>query len=354
MGRCCAAWCYKKGALHRGGERKYFRRSPVSGRLTGSPFVASIAGQSLPASCQPGTQMDPLRISTPATPAILTAYATRKYFSVEFHALAEVRTAGGVREIQRALWTPPRLSQILSTRTSRRGPRAPAPSGVVVRWPWARTEVRSANYTDQVIAQIMASAAGASDGSALAAIETAARLWGAGLSSATVKPDNLALRSVSPGVLDSIGRNLCRSGESLHVIDVRNGRVMLMPCASWTVQGDADPDSWMYLATLNGPSTSRAITLPAASVLHVRYSPHPSRPWRGRSPMMMAADTAKAAGLLEVATSGELNFTQQQVLTPRRGAGDYALTDTLSPDTRRQNRKRCRRPHRDWRFHDTG
>ena len=44
-----------------------------------------------------------LRIETRATPAILAAYKTRRYFSVEFHALAEVRTAGGVREITRAL-----------------------------------------------------------------------------------------------------------------------------------------------------------------------------------------------------------------------------------------------------------
>ena len=44
-----------------------------------------------------------LRVETPATPAILTAYKTRRYFSVEFHSLAEVRTAGGIREIRRAL-----------------------------------------------------------------------------------------------------------------------------------------------------------------------------------------------------------------------------------------------------------
>ena len=44
-----------------------------------------------------------LRIEANATPAILAAYATRKFFSVEFHAIREVRTAGGVREIQRAL-----------------------------------------------------------------------------------------------------------------------------------------------------------------------------------------------------------------------------------------------------------
>ena len=97
-----------------------------------------------------------------------------------------------------------------------------------------KAEVR-ASYTDRLVAQIMASAGAASDGSALAAIETSARLWGAGLSSATVKPDNVALRSVSPVILDAVGRQeLCAGLASrLHVIsDVRDGRVMLTPCAS--------------------------------------------------------------------------------------------------------------------------
>ena len=200
-------------------------------------------------------------------------------------------------------------------------------------WPRSRPEVRSANFSDQVISQILSSASGASDGSALAAIETAARWYGSGLASASIKPDNVALRSVSPVVLDAIGRGLCRGGESLHVISVRDGRVMLTPCAQWTVQGDPEPASWMYLCTLNGPSTTRTITLPADSVLHVRYAPSPNSPWRGRSPMMMAIDTAKAAGLLERATAGELNFTQKQVLSPRRNQADYAPVDTLTPDT---------------------
>ena len=200
-----------------------------------------------------------------------------------------------------------------------------------MKWPWRRPEVRSANYADQVLAQILASATGASDGSALAAIETAARWWGLGLSSATVTPSNLATRAITPSVLDSVGRSLCRFGEALFVIDVRDGRVALTPTASWTVQGDADPDSWLYLCTMNGPSTSRAITLPAASVVHVRYAPHPARPWRGRSPMMMAADTARAAGLLEHATSEEFSFVQQQILSPRRNPNEYG-TDSLTPD----------------------
>ena len=179
----------------------------------------------------------------------------------------------------------------------------------------------------------MASASGASDGGSLAAIETAAKWWGLGLASATVSPSSIPLASVTPTILDSIGRALCRSGESLHVLDVRGGRVTLTPTASWTVHGGDDPASWLYRLTLSGPDSTRTVTRPADSVLHVRYAPHPSRPWAGRSPVALALDTAKAAGLLETATAGELNFTQQQVLTPRRNQSDYGLADTLNPET---------------------
>ena len=195
-----------------------------------------------------------------------------------------------------------------------------------------RPEVRE-SYADQVVSRLLAASAGAGDGGALAAIETAARWWGSGLASASVKPDNLFLRAVTPSVLDAVGRSLCRSGESLHVIDVRNGRLTLTPTASWTVHGSDDPASWMYRVTLNGPDSSRTITLPGESVLHFKYAPHPSRPWAGRSPVRLAIDTARVAGLLENATAGELNFTQQQLLTPRRGAGDYSVADSLTPET---------------------
>ena len=193
-------------------------------------------------------------------------------------------------------------------------------------------EVRE-SFTDQVVGRIMAAAGGASSGTALGVVETAARWWGSGLASATVNPDNLALQAVSPTVLSSIGRSLCRDGESLHVIDVRSGRVTLTPVGSWTVHGDSDPASWRYQVTLNGPSTSRTIIRTGASVLHVRYAPDPNRPWAGRSPMMMAADTARAAGRLENATSEELNFTQSQLIVPRKSAGDYGIADTLNPET---------------------
>ena len=193
-------------------------------------------------------------------------------------------------------------------------------------------EIRE-SYTETVHRWLVSAAHGGREGAALAATETAARWWGLGLASANVTPSEIALAGITPSVLDAIGRGLCRYGESLHVIDVRAGRVMLTPCAQWTVFGSDDPASWMYLCTLNGPSTARTLKLPSASVVHCRYSPHPSRPWAGRSPLTLALTTAKVAGLLETATAGELNFTQQQVLTPRRNQGDYAPVDTLAPDT---------------------
>ena len=194
--------------------------------------------------------------------------------------------------------------------------------------------MRSANYTDQVISQILSSAGGAGDGGALAAIEASARLWGSGLASATVKPDEpCACQAITPTILDSIGRNLCRVGECLFMIDVRQGKVSLTPCGQWTVHGNDDPSSWIYRLTLSGPDSTRMITLPSASVAHFKYSPHPSRPWAGRSPLTLALDTFRVAGLLESASAGELSFSQKQVLSPRRNPGDYAPVDTLGPET---------------------
>ena len=123
-----------------------------------------------------------------------------------------------------------------------------------------------------------------------------------------------------------MGRALCRVGESLHMIVVRGGQVTLTPVSLWEVHGSDDPASWTYRCTVSGPDVTRLVTLPAASVLHFRYSPHPSRPWAGRSPLALATATAQAAGRLEKATSEELNFTQQQVLTPRRSQNEYGFS----------------------------
>ena len=81
----------------------------------------------------------------------------------------------------------------------------------------------------------------------------------AGLASATVSPSNLALRSITPSVLDGIGRRLCRFGESLHTISIRNGKVALTPaCQRGQVHGSDDPTTLVVHANaLSGPDTTR-------------------------------------------------------------------------------------------------
>ena len=62
------------------------------------------------------------------------------------------------------------------------------------------------------------------------------------------------LEAVEPSFLAQVGRDLIRSGDSMHVIDVdRDGRVTLLPCSSWHWEGSAHPSSWTVRATFYGP-----------------------------------------------------------------------------------------------------
>ena len=132
---------------------------------------------------------------------------------------------------------------------------------------------------------------------------------------ATVKPDNVALRSVSPVVLDaSRSAGVCAAGgESMHVIDVRNGHGNADAVhRQWSVfTASVDPTSVGAITViLSGPDPHRStITLPAAiSVLHCPLRAFTkSRPWaRTLSPMQMADRIPRrAAGLLEVSHERE-------------------------------------------------
>ena len=81
-----------------------FAPGSIAWPADGVAILAEHRGQAVLARAVPVRDTDgSIRIETPATPAILEAYETRKFFSVEFHAIAAVRTKGGVREITRAL-----------------------------------------------------------------------------------------------------------------------------------------------------------------------------------------------------------------------------------------------------------
>ena len=98
-----------------------------------------------------------------------------------------------------------------------------------MRLPWRRPEARASggDFTDAVVRLIEAQAAGAAaDASSTAAVEAAAGTLSRAFAAAEVTGPDWATSAVSPMFLAQVGRDLIRSGASLHV-DPRHGR----PCA---------------------------------------------------------------------------------------------------------------------------
>ena len=93
----------QEGRAAQGGRAESFSPLSVVWPSSGIALLGEHRGAALAHAVPTREANGEIRIETPATPEILEAYATRKFFSVEFHAISEVRTKAGVREITRAL-----------------------------------------------------------------------------------------------------------------------------------------------------------------------------------------------------------------------------------------------------------
>ncbi len=174
-------------------------------------------------------------------------------------------------------------------------------------WPWSKRapEQRSTaqGYTASLTAALQAGAeGGVADTAPLAtaALEAAGGLYARCLAAAVVKGADDVAGALTPPVLALIARNLIRRGEDHHRIYVRGGRLVLEPAGFAYAHGDGpDPMRWTYNATLYGPTDSRHEWVPAASMLHCRYSVDASRPWLGVPPWSWAASTSQAIAALD-------------------------------------------------------
>ena len=201
-----------------------------------------------------------------------------------------------------------------------------------MRWPWRKPEVRSSSsYTDLAVNSLVAAASGVGDGGTLAVSEACARWWSSALTSASVAPDVPALAGLTPSTLALIGRELFHRGESLFTINVIGGQVQLLPVSSFHVEGSADPSSWKYVCQLSGPSQTLSRTLEAQAVAHFRYAPSTMQPWRGRSPLALAASTSRVAAALEHALDSELGFQLSQMIAPK-ARSEFGLESSISPE----------------------
>ena len=182
---------------------------------------------------------------------------------------------------------------------------------------WLNRETRQADYSDQVAALLEATSEGLrGNADWIAAREIALGLWGRAFASAQVTPtDGYVEAALTPSVLEMIGREVIAKGEVLFLIEVENGQLRLSPASDWTVAGGPDPASWTYALTRAGPSRSYTRkSVPASSVVHIRYGVESREPWHGVGPLEHASTTATLAANVEARLAEELGQSAGSLL----------------------------------------
>ena len=224
-------------------------------------------------------------------------------------------------------------------------------------WPWKRRQApveqrnASGDYSDQVLRLAEAQASGtAANVASTAAMETAAGALSRMFAAVEVEAPPWAKRAITPATMALIGRSLVRHGQSLHVIDVSGGDLVLLPAASWHWQNrfdDARPGAWRVRATWYGPSTSTTKVLPHAGVVFLAWGSSPGTPYAGTGPASWAYYTARMQSELERSIGDEASGPIAQLLPqPDEGAmgdddgGDAgddgpSITETIRNDITR-------------------
>ena len=144
-----------------------------------------------------------------------------------------------------------------------------------------------------------------------------------------------------------------------------NGAVQLTQAASWKVAGGTRPETWRYAVELPLPSGKVAKrTLPAESVLHLRYATRPGAPWAGISPLGMADETRALATWIERRLAEETSTATSYMLPLpesadvdklkadiKSGRGRLHIVDTTSTGW---GDGRVAAPQRDWKSNRLG
>lgn len=175
-----------------------------------------------------------------------------------------------------------------------------------LRWP-VELRQESTDYSDAVVAQILqnARASGPAKVSATAALEACSGLVARAFASAEVTASPALAAALSPALLALVGRALVRAGDVVLVVDMVDGALELLPASTWTVKGGSRPSTWRYECTTPGPDGARTRTVPAASVVHVRYMSAPATPWKGIGPLGAASLAGKLSAEVVAALADE-------------------------------------------------
>ena len=175
------------------------------------------------------------------------------------------------------------------------------------------------SYTSATTAAVEQWAESGLHGAALGAVEIAAGMLARAFAVATVTPSGARTAGLTPAVLGTIGRRLIAAGESVHLIDVEQGRVELTECSSWSVTGGRQ---WRYQVSVPGPSETVTQWVSVDRVVHVRYGTLAGQPWIGISPLALAGESGRLARLLERALADEAGGPVGSLIALPVDAGD--------------------------------
>ena len=175
-----------------------------------------------------------------------------------------------------------------------------------MRFPWQHETRQDADYSDAVIAAILAQAQGNTGlvKSNLGAVAAAAGWWARAFASANITP-GIVGDAFGPALRGYTGRQLVLRGEALFILDGVGG-LSFTPAASWDVLGGPNPATWTYKATINGPSRSTVLEVPASRVMHLMYQRSESQPWKGVGPLSDCQETHNLAMALETRLRQEI------------------------------------------------
>ena len=184
------------------------------------------------------------------------------------------------------------------------------------------------SLTELSVAALVARATGTKSNPArLGVVAAAAGRLGRALALADVAPTGSPeLADLKPSLFHEVGRSLVYAGESVFLIEVRGGRVRLMPVSHWDVAGTAR--RWRYRCDLSGPSGFEQVTVSADQVVHIRINADAREPWRGRGMLELSDASGNLAAALEESLGSEANAgVRLLVPAPSEGQGGGASSD---------------------------
>ena len=198
-------------------------------------------------------------------------------------------------------------------------------------WPFKRVEKRDSSYTDSLVSLLVSRATGDfQDVGATWAAEVSATLYARAFAAAKVLPKNAQTAAITPSVMGQIGRDLVRRGESLHLIDMADGRVQLRSAGPWDVRGGPRENDWKYRLDMYGPSLQESKFVPSSEVIHARYQTDSSSNWRGVSPLIGASLSADLMAALELRLGQECGGPSGYVMPMPQSPTSVGTDDPLA------------------------